>query len=190
MGQAFLQLCHSSPVCIILPSRYTGTPFTYHWCCMIFSNLQYLKIHVYCDVTRFLWVCCSACFEGTTILWTVTPYAISDTVSHTTRHKFSNTAVRNSKLAIYSTVKSNIHPPLPAYLLSQHTRHITHSLLYDERSLFYLTNIVCHFLQLFHHTSASSCMGHINMTSYAIEVTNITCQMKWEYSTYNKTKEG
>jgi len=164
---------------------------TIHLSLMLYdvSNLQYLKIHVYCDVTRCLWVCHSACFEGTTILWTDTPCAISDTVSHPTRHKFSNTAVRNSKLAIYSTVKSNTHLPLPAYLLLEHTRHTTLSLLYDERSLFYLTNNVCHFLQLFHHTSASSCMGHINMTSYPIEVTNKTCQIKWEYFTYIKRKE-
>ena len=55
-------------------------------------------------------------------------------------------------LPLNSTVKSNTHLLLPPYLLLQHTRHITYSLLYDEGSLFYLTNIVCHFLQLYHHT--------------------------------------
>jgi hypothetical protein len=173
-----------SPVMSFFPCMYNCTNPTYwnaiHLSLMLYdvSNLQYLKIHVYCDVTRCLWVCCCGCFQGTTILWTVTPYAISDTVSHPTRYKFSNNAVRNSKLAIYSIVKSNTHLALPTYLLSQHTRHITHSLLYDERSLFYLTNIVWRFLQLFHHTSASSCVGHVNMTSYPTEVINNTCQMK------------
>ena len=147
-----------SPVMLFFPCLHNSTNPTYwntiHLSLMLYdvSNLQYLKIQVYFDVTRCLWVCRSACFEGTTILWTVTHYTISDTVSHPTRRKFSNTAVRNSNLAIYSTVKSNTHLPLPTYLLSCHTRHITYSLLHDETSLFYLTNIVCHFLQLFHHT--------------------------------------
>jgi len=80
-----------SPVMSVFPLLYNSTNPTYwntiHLSLMLYdvSNLQYLKIQIFCEVTRCQWACRSAYFEGTTILWIVTHYAISDTVSHPTR---------------------------------------------------------------------------------------------------------
>lgn len=101
-----------SPVTSVFPCLYISTNTTYqntiHPSLMLYDlgNLRYLKIQDFCDVTQCQWVCRSACFEGTTFLWIVTHYAITDTVTPHKTDMFSNTAVRNSNLVTLLFVTS------------------------------------------------------------------------------------
>jgi hypothetical protein len=151
MGQAFLQLRQSSPVCTFLPTLHTRTPFTYHWCCMTLAT---------CGIWRF----------RTSVMW----------------HSASGYVVLHVLKALQSSGLSHTTQSLT---LSHPTRLICLATLQWETQILPLYCLLLP-AAVPPHVSASSSMGHVNMTSYPIEVTNNTCQTQWEYSIHNKTNEG